>query len=68
MALTLFDLIYAFDRDRDSLKIQICKKDDWDEYDTLYSDSPILEGLENKEVKSAAAIEEDVIRVDLRWN
>lgn len=65
--MTLRDLIYVFSY-LDGLKIQVCKEDDWDEYDTLFTYSPILKLIENKEVISAAAIEEDVIRVYLKWS
>lgn len=65
----LEELLNLFDRNREGqLKVQICKTDIWDEYDTIYSDSPILEAIEHLYVKTAAAIEEDVIRIEIDWD
>lgn len=64
----LKDLVYVLDRDCDSLKIQVCKKDTWDEYDTIESSGPLIKMIGEKEIIAAQAIAEDVIRVDLIWD
>lgn len=63
----LKELVYVLDRDCDSLKIQVCKQDNWDEYDTILSNSPIMKAIGEKEIIAAEAIGDNLIRVDLVW-
>lgn len=65
--MTLKDLLDVFDKNRAGIKIQICKVDDWSKFDVVWSDSPVIKEIENKKVKHAGAISEDVIRVSLYW-
>ena len=65
----LKELIDIYDKHREyDRKVQVCRKDDWDEYDELETDNTVIEALENYEIIDFAAIAEDVIRVDLKWD
>ena len=59
--MNLGDLVYLLQAE----EVQICI-DDWDNYDSLKYNSLVLKLLEDKEVISAEAIAQDVIRVELR--
>ena len=59
--------VYVMHREYDR-KVQVCRKDDWDKYDELEIDNTVIGVLENYEIIGFAAIAEDVIRVDLKWD
>lgn len=61
----LKELLMVFDNETE---IQICKKDDWEDYDTLKTGSDLLRLVEDKMVRCVEAMDLDVIRVDLRWD
>lgn len=63
----LIDLIAVIGGDPESEdKIQICHPGrNWEDYDTFNAGSKLLKPFYNLKVKSLAAINTDVIRVDL---
>lgn len=65
--MTLGGIIDLFDRDRGYLKLQICKEDDWEEYDEIYTYNSLLKLLLDKEIKAIEAVGEGTLRVDLKW-
>ncbi len=66
----LIDLIAAIDDDPESdIKIQICHPGrSWEDYDTFGAGSKLLKPFYDLKVKSLAAINTDVIRVDLAFD
>lgn len=64
----LLDLI-DYNRDSENEMIQICRPGgNWDEYDEILVSSALLLPLYKAEVMEMAAIETDVIRVDIKWD
>ena len=64
----LLDLI-DYNRDSENEMIQICcPGGSWDEYDEILVSSALLLPLYKAEVIEMAAIEKDVIRVDIKWD
>ena len=65
--MTLGEIIDLFDRNREYLKLQIGKEDGWKEYDEIYTYNSLLKLLLDKEIKAIEAVDEDTLRVDLKW-
>lgn len=63
--MTLGELISVFGSDT---SIQICKEDDWEQYDSFTPNSKLLKPFKDMKVRSAEAIDCDEIRVDLDWS
>lgn len=65
----LIDLLVAIGADVSNKKIQICHPGrNWEDYDTFNAGSKLLKPFYNLKVKSLAAINTDVIRVDLDFD
>ena len=70
MTITLVDLLQLIDSALESRteKIQICKSDEWDEYDELAVGSELLVPFYQYKVKCIWTAGENIIRIDLDWD
>lgn len=61
--MTLGELMAVFDN---GTAIQICKEDNWDDYDSFTPNSKLLKPFVNAKVLCAEAVDYDEIRVDIQ--